>query len=148
MYPYNPVMIGLRSFQQLLQIRSNIFRLSFTENAEDLRRFHPYLFIRIMQEFLKHRHMFPIDGGRVRGDVFGCPDKRQPDVWFLIRGEAEQARPKWLNHRIAAATDPAKSVYRPLPQKWHQTVKEGTRKTMNRSQSCVHIIAEKNVASK
>ena len=48
MYPYDAVIVCSRYLPQLLQIRPDESRPALAEDAEDLRRFHPYLVIRIM----------------------------------------------------------------------------------------------------
>ena len=70
MYPYDAILVGIRYLPQLLHIWPDEFRSSLAEHAEDLRRFHPYLVIRIVQEFIEYRQMILIDVRRVRGDVF------------------------------------------------------------------------------
>ena len=123
---YDTVLVGFRYLPQLLHIRPDEFRPAFAENPEDLRRFHSHLVVCIVQESLKYRHVFLIDIGCVRGDVFGCPDECQPDLRLLISGEAEHARPVRYDYRITAASDSAESVYRPLPQNRLRPVKEGS----------------------
>ena len=67
---YDAVIVGFRYLPQLLQIRPDERWPALAENPKDLRRFHPYFVINIMQKFLKYRHMIFINVGRLRSDVF------------------------------------------------------------------------------
>ena len=98
---YDSIHVGFRYLPQLLQIRSDERWPAFAGRTEDLRRFHPYLVVCIVEKLGKDRHMILIDARRARSDVFGRPDKCQTDFWILSRGEAEQARPVWLNHSVS-----------------------------------------------
>ena len=123
---YDTVLVGFRYLPQLLHIRPDEFWPAFAENPEDLRRFHSYFVIFIVQKLRKYWHVIFIDIRSIRGDVFRGPDKRQPDFGFLIKGEAEQICPILLDHRITAPSEPSDGVQRPLSQKRFRTVEEGS----------------------
>ena len=72
----------------------------------------------------KTQGRFLINIGYIRGNVFGCPDKRQPDSGLRIQCKAEQVRPVRRNHAIVAPSDPDEGVDCTFPQKRLWAVKE------------------------
>ena len=70
MNSYNTVIVCFRFPFQLIYIRHDELWPSLSENTENLRCFHPYSVIRIVQELLKYQHIILINVGIVCGNIF------------------------------------------------------------------------------